>query len=91
MYESFVGGWLLPIIKPYMNSGQCGLRGSSITHYLIKLLHFIHETLDKKKPHLVLTACVDISKAFNRVDHLLVIHILSETNELASHSEQVFW
>ena len=27
VYESFVGGWLLPIIKPYMDPGQCGLRG----------------------------------------------------------------
>ena len=59
-----------------MDPGQCGLRGSSITHYLIRLLHFIHSTLDRKKPHSVLTACVDISKAFNRVDHSLVIEDL---------------
>ena len=76
LYESYVCGWLLPIIKPYMDPGQCGLRGSSITHYLIRLLHFIHSTLDRKKPHSELTACVDISKAFNRVDHLLVIEDL---------------
>ena len=40
VYESFVGGWLLPIIKPYLDTGQCGLKGFSITHYLMKLLHF---------------------------------------------------
>ena len=76
VYESFVAEWLLPIIKPYLDPGQCGLKGFSITHYLIKLLHFVHSTLDHKKPHSVLTACVDISKAFNRVDHSLVVQDL---------------
>ena len=52
------------------------MKGFSITHYLIKLLHFVHSTLDMKKPHAVLAACVDISKAFNRVDHTLVIQDL---------------
>ena len=78
VYESFVGEWLLPIIKPFLDPGQCGLKGFSITHYLIKLLHFVHSTLDLKKPHAVLAACVDISKAFNRVDHSLVIQDLHD-------------
>ena len=72
IYESFIGGWLIPIIRPYLDPGQCGLKGFSITHYLIKLLHFVHSTQDMKKPHAVLAACVDVSKAFNRVDHTLV-------------------
>ena len=76
VYESFIGGWLLPIIKPFLDPGQCGLKGFSITHYLIKLLHFVHTTLDMRKPHAVLAACVDLSKAFNRVDHTLVIQDL---------------
>ena len=76
IYESFIGGWLLPIIKPYLDPGQCGLKGFSITHYLIKLLHFAHSTLDLNKPHAVLAACIDLSKAFNRVDHGLVIQDL---------------
>ena len=76
VYESFVGGWLLPIIKPYLDPGQCGLAGFSITHYLIKLMHFIQETLDNKRPHAVLAASVDISKAFNRIAHNLVIQDL---------------
>ena len=76
LYEAFVGGWLVPIIKPYLDPGQCGLKGFSITHYLVKLLHFVHTTLDLRKPHAVLAACVDLSKAFNRVDHTLVIQDL---------------
>ena len=76
VYESFIGGWLIPYIQPYLDPDQCGLRGKSITHYLIKLLHFIHSTLDMKKPHSVLAACIDLSKAFNRCDHSLVIQDL---------------
>ena len=76
VYESFVGGWLLNIVKPYLDPSQCGLKGLSITHYLIKLLNFVHKTLDLKQPHTVLAACVDMSKAFNRVDHTLVIEDL---------------
>ena len=76
MYESFLADWLLFYIKPFLDPNQCGVKGSSITHYLIKLLHFVHQTLDQKKPHVVLTACFDLSKAFNRVDHILVIQDL---------------
>ena len=64
MYESFLAGWLLPIIQPYLDPGQCG--GLSVTHYIIQLLHFIHSALDKRQPHAVLAACVHLSKAFNR-------------------------
>ena len=77
VYESFIAGWLLPIIQPYLDPGQCGgLKGLSVSHYLIKLLHFVHSVWDKRQPHAVLAACVDISKAFNRVDHSLVIQDL---------------
>ena len=76
VYESFIAGWLLPIIQPYLDPDQCGLKGLSITHYLIKLLHFVHSTLDMRKPHTVLAACIDLSKAFNRCDHSIVIQDL---------------
>lgn len=37
VYESFIAGWLLPIIKSFLDPGQCGgLKGLSVTHYLIK-------------------------------------------------------
>ena len=77
VYESFIAGWLLPIISPYLDPGQCGgLRGLSVTHYLIKLLDFVHINWDRRQPHAVLAMCIDISKAFNRVDHTLVIQDL---------------
>ena len=55
-----------------MDSGQYGIKGSSI----IKLLHFVHSSLDLKQPNAVLAALVDLSKAFNRVSHLHVIQDL---------------
>ena len=76
VYESFVSQWLLFAIKPYLDPNQCGLKGSSINHYLIKLLHFIHQTLDSRRPSAVLAASIDLSKGFNRVDHSLVIQDL---------------
>ena len=76
-YESFLSDWLLPIVEPFLDPGQCGgLKKSSISHYLIKLLHFIHYNLDKPQPHAVILACVDMSKAFNRMSHQQVIEDL---------------
>ena len=71
-----MGEWLLEVIRPFLDPGQCGLKGFSTTHYLIQLLQFVHATLDLKQPHAVLAACIDLSKAFNRVDHSLVIQDL---------------
>ena len=76
VYESCIADWLLPIIQPFLDPGQCGLKGFSITHYLIKLLHFTHSILDKKQPFAVLAACIDLSKAFNRVSHDLLVQDL---------------
>ena len=76
VYESFLAEWLLEVVEPFLDPGQCGLRGSSITHYLIQLLHFVFSTLDLRQPHAVLAAFIDLSKAFNRVDHTLLIQDL---------------
>ena len=79
VYESFLGQWLFPYVEPYLDPGQCGgLKGSSITHYLVKLLHFIHTNLDKREPHAVLLALIDLEKAFNRVSHQFVIEDLAD-------------
>ena len=78
-YESFIGDWIMPYIEPFIDPGQCGgLKGSSITHYLVKLLNFVHTNLDKRQPHAVLLAMIDLEKAFNRVSHQLVIEDLAD-------------
>ena len=79
VYEGFLSDWLLPIVKPFLDPSNCGgLKGTSIFHYLIRLLHFIHASVDKEEPHAVVMALVDLSKAFNRVDHSLVIEDLND-------------
>jgi hypothetical protein len=70
---------MMPFIEPFIDPGQCGgLKNSSITHYLVKLLHFVHVKLDLKQPHAVLLALIDMEKAFNRVSHQLVIEDLAD-------------
>ena len=46
-----------------------GMKNSSITHYLIQLLHFIHSNVDKKVPHAVVVTSIELSKAYNRGSH----------------------
>ena len=76
-YESFLSDWLLPFVDPYLDPGQCGgLKRSSTSHYLKKLLHYIQFNLDCPDAHAILMACVDMSKALNRVSHQRVIATL---------------
>ena len=76
VFESLLSDWLLPIVAPYLDPCQYGLKGASITHYLFQLLRFIHEYLDLRDPHAVVVALIDLSKAFNRVSHQMVIEDL---------------
>ena len=74
-FESFLSDWLLPIVGPYIDPCQYGLKGASISHYLFQMLKFTHEYLDLKQPYTVVVALVDQSKAFNRVSHQMVMKI----------------
>ena len=53
-----------------------------MVHYLIQLLDFVHSNLDRnyKEPTAVLLGLVDFSKAFNRIDHNIIVTILSDLN-----------
>ena len=61
-FESFLSDWLMPIVGPYLDPCQYGLKGVSINHYMFKLLRFIHEYLDLKNPHAVVIALIELSK-----------------------------
>ena len=64
-------------VDKYIDQGQCGgLKKSSVSHYLIKLLDFAHRTLDKNTPHCAVLCTEDLSKAYNRGSHSLVIEDL---------------
>ena len=76
VFESFLSDWLMPIVGPFLDPCQYGMKGASITHYLFKLLQFVHEHLDLKDPHAVVVALIDLSKAFTCVSHQMVIEDL---------------
>ena len=46
------------------------------------MLDFIHKNIDKnrKEPTAFLAGLVDFSKAFNRIDHNIIVTILSDLN-----------
>ena len=71
--ESLLVDWLLPLVEPFLDPGQCGgLSRSSTSHYLIKMLDFIHSSLDHQVPHAAVLAALDLSKAYNRGDSMVI-------------------
>ena len=77
LFEALIGDYLMPIITKYIDPGQCGgLKGTSITHYLVKLIDFVHKTLDKNTPHAAILCTEDYSKAYNRGSFPLVMEDL---------------
>ena len=78
-FEKFVMKWLLSYIAHKIDRNQFGgLKGNSVTHYLVELINFILYNQDLKDPHAVLATLVEFSKAFNRVNHNIVITTLSK-------------
>ena len=64
----------MEFIGSHLDNDQFGaIKGSSITHYLVELVNFILFNQDLKDPIATLGMLVDLSKAFNRVDHKDVI------------------
>ena len=81
VFERFVVGWLLHYVGDQMDWGQYGgLKGSSISHYLIDFINYILFNQDLQVPNAVLSVMIDFSKAFNRINHNVVITILSQMN-----------
>ena len=79
VFEQFVITWLLEYVGSKMDWGQYGgVKGSSISHYLIDFVNFILFNQDLKIPHAVLAVMIDFSKAFNRINHNIIVTILSE-------------
>ena len=67
----------MPILENNIDPNQCGgLKNTSIQHYLVKLLDFVHSGIDKRTPHAVVMAALDLSKAYNRGDHTKVLEDL---------------
>ena len=76
--EHFVVQWLLKFIGKHIDFRQYGgMKGNSITHYLIEFVNFILANQDKDSPTAILACMVDFSKAFNRQNHNILITKLS--------------
>lgn len=74
--EGFVFSWLYPIVMPQIDPRQFGgIKNSSTTHALVRLLHeWLQAT---ETPKTVIRSClIDFSKAFDRIDHNILIHKL---------------
>ena len=81
--EWFLIQWLWPYIEHHIDLDQLGgLPGCSVNHYLIQMLDFVHRNLDnsQQEPSAVVCCLVDFSKAFNRIDHNIIVTILSDLN-----------
>ena len=77
--EQFVIAWLMQYVGDQLDWGQYGgLKGSSISHYLIDFVNFVLYNQDLKIPHAVVAVMIDFAKAFNRINHSIIIIILSE-------------
>ena len=78
-FENFVIIWLLKYVGSQLDCGQYGgVKGSSISHYLINFINFILFNQDLAVPQAVVAVMVDFSKAFNRINHNTIITILSQ-------------
>ncbi len=72
--EDFVFDWSYAEIIKHIDTQQFGnVKATSTSHYLVNILEFIHSHLDKRDTSLAL-AFVDFKKAFDLVDHSVVIN-----------------
>ena len=77
--EHFVVEWLLDFIGDQIDFRQYGgLKGNSITHYIIEFVNFILSCQDSSDQTAIMACLVDFSKAFNRQNHNLLITKLSD-------------
>ena len=70
--ESFVVSWLWDIVKDKLKKNQFGgIKNSSTSHALTKILHDWHTTIHNH--HAVCVLFLDYKKAFDLVDHSILI------------------
>ena len=74
--ESFVAQWLMDVIGPKIDPDQYGnIKGRSTAHALLRMLHEWCNSTDESKAF-VRVLLVDFSKAFDLIDHNIVINKL---------------
>ena len=79
--ERLLLDWIWPHLQPHLDPDQMGGRkGCSVEHYIVKMVHFILESMDKDRNAAVLAVPVDYSKAFNRMLHSDILCSLTALN-----------
>ena len=72
--------WRWPYVSRFVTRDQLGGRKKCATnHYLARLVNFIYTELDKgseKDRRSIATMAIDLSKAFNRLDHAKLLTLL---------------
>ena len=78
--ERFVMAWLMVYVGDQLDPGQYGgLKKNSIAHYLIEMINFILYNQDYDNESVAVLACaIDYSKAFNRINHNILVTKLSD-------------
>jgi len=72
LLESFIGQWILERVNNKLDARQYGaLKGRSTTHALVDMMHHWHSSIDKGQS--VHTVFIDFAKAFDSVDHNIVV------------------
>ena len=78
--ESFVADWLINSIKGKIDERQFGsLKNTSTTHNLISLIHHLLSETDAAR-NVIRVFLIDFSKAFDRIDHSILLHKLIDMN-----------
>ena len=78
--ESFVAVWLINSIKGKIDERQFGsLKNTSTTPNLISLIHHLLSETDAAR-NVIRVFLIDFSKAFDRIDHSILLHTLIDMN-----------
>ena len=80
-FNKFLVSLLLAYIRHRFHPAQFGgMKGGSITHYLILFFHFILSNTDHKarNPKAIIASYIDFSKGFNRLNHNKILIRLSD-------------
>ena len=75
--------WLMKYVSKKLDPDQFGgLKGNSISHYLIEMTNFILYNQDLKDPQATLALFIDYKQGFTRCQHSKFIEILSKDYNL---------
>lgn len=86
--EDFIFNWAYSNIANVIDPQQFGnMKTSSTTHCLVSFLDFIYKNLEKRKTSVAL-AFIDFRKAFDLVDHTIIIN---KAIKMGLHPNLVSW